>query len=338
MAANKKQNGVALIVILLLIAVMAAIAATMSERLFSQFRRSTNQLDYQQAYWYSVGVESLAKVAIEQSYRDSDTVNMSQPWALEEQTYPLDHGTIRGAISDKQSCLNLNVFHGIEPPSNSNQQPYPLAVFQALMEELEVENYAAEIISQSVWEFVDSNTTVNTVSGVEDSYYESLSPAYVAANTMLADSSELRAVQEVSGEIMSVIDPYICALPTLDWRMNVNTLDEDRAELLSAMFYPDLSSSDAKSILENRPYDGWDSVDSFLAEAALSQITNENKQKVKPYLSVDSRYFELDIEVLVNDARVRVRSLLHSDNRENASVIRRRFGGIGERISDRSSE
>ncbi|MCX9565278.1 general secretion pathway protein GspK, partial [Vibrio cholerae] len=77
-----KQRGVALIVVLLLLAVMVSIAATMAERLFSQFQRATHQVNYQQAYWYSLGVEALAKKGIEQSYQDSETINLSQPWAL----------------------------------------------------------------------------------------------------------------------------------------------------------------------------------------------------------------------------------------------------------------
>ncbi|QSA19708.1 general secretion pathway protein GspK, partial [Vibrio furnissii] len=53
---------------------------------------------------------------------------------------------------------------------------------------------------------------------------------------------------------------------------------------------------------------------------------------------VDSQYFELDAQVKVDESRVRVRSLFFSSNKETATVIRRRFGGISERVSDRSAE
>ncbi|MGR5469707.1 type II secretion system minor pseudopilin GspK, partial [Vibrio astriarenae] len=48
--------------------------------------------------------------------------------------------------------------------------------------------------------------------------------------------------------------------------------------------------------------------------------------------------FELDAQVLVDESRVRIRSLLQSTNRETVTVVRRRFGGISERVSDRSAE
>ena len=338
MTRAKPQRGVALIVVLLLLAVMVSLAASMADRLFGQFKRASNQLNYQQAYWYSIGVEALAKVAIEQSYEDSDTINLSQPWALEEQTYPLDYGTLKGQIRDKQACFNLNALVAETPSAGSDRLPFLVETLQNLMEELEIDNHQAEEASQSLWEYVDINNSVDSVSGVEDSYYESMSPAYLAANTLLADSSELRAVNQVSGEVMTKIAPYVCALPTTEFRVNVNTLQPEQAELLSALLQPHLSAQQAKDILQNRPYDGWGNVDNFLREGALANLEPDVLQPIKSYLAVDSLYFELDAEILVDQSRVRIRSLIFSNNRKNATVVSRRFGGIGERVSDRSTE
>lgn len=338
MRTASSQRGVALIVILLLLAVMVSIAASMADRLFSQFRRASSQLDYQQAYWYSLSAEALARAGIEQSYQDSDTVNLSQPWAIEEQTYPLDFGTLRGSLTDGQACLNLNALYAVVQTANSNATPYLVEVLQTLLEYLEVESYQAQAIAESVWEFIDEDTTVNTSSGVEDSYYESMSPAYLTANSLLADASELRAIHQVSAEVMTKLRGHVCALPTSDFRLNINTLDARHSALLAAMLAPSLSVEQAKNVIDNRPYDGWQSVDEFYAESALSSVSADVKSQAKGYLDIDSRYFEMDAELLVNDSRVRVRSLLYSENRETATVIRRRFGGIGERESDRSTE
>lgn len=47
--------------------------------------------------------------------------------------------------------------------------------------------------------------------------------------------------------------PYVCALPTDQWRLNVNTLPAEQAALLAAMFSPTLSPESAKTLLEGRP-------------------------------------------------------------------------------------
>ncbi|WP_414931670.1 type II secretion system minor pseudopilin GspK [Vibrio europaeus] len=334
----RKERGVALIIVLLLLAVMVSIAASMADRLFSQFKRATNQINYQQAYWYSVGAEALAKAGLEQSFKDSDTINLSQPWALEEQTYPLDYGTLKGRLVDQQACFNLNALSSLASTAGSDKSPYLVDVFQNLLEELEIENYQAETVAQSTWEYVDSNNSVNSTVGVEDSFYESMSPAYMAANSLMADSSELRAVNQVSGEVMEKVLPYVCAIPTTDLRLNVNTIKPEHAALLAALFQPALSVTQAKQVLENRPFDGWASVDDFLNEKEFANVTADARKEGKGYLAVTSAYFELDVELLVGDSRVRVRSLLFSSDKQTATVISRRFGGIGERVSDRSTD
>lgn len=334
----RRQKGAALIVVLMLLAVMVSIAASMSERLFINFHRAENQLSHQQAYWYGIGVEALATYAIEESYQDNDTINMSQPWALKEQVFPLDYGAAAGHIRDMQSCFNLNVLAGVEAGSGSSNRPYLVRVWMNLLQELGAENYQAEVIADSTWEFLDADSRADSLAGVEDSTYEAMQPAYLPPNGLMADASELRAVYQVDNQVMQQVRRVTCALPYDDWRLNVNTLDEQGAAILVALFSPHLSPGDAQSLIDNRPFDGWASVDDFLAEGALSALDNAVTSRAKGYLTVDSRYFELDAEVEVNESRVRLRSLLYSKDREDVTVIRRRLGGISERISDRSAE
>ncbi|WP_038185913.1 type II secretion system minor pseudopilin GspK [Vibrio rhizosphaerae] len=335
----QRQRGVALILVLLILAMMVSIAATMSERLFTQYHRAGNQIRYQQAYWYSLGVEALAKSAIEQSYEDNDeAVNLSQPWAVKDKKYPLDYGTVEGNIKDMQSCINVNAFAGIKLSPTDTGAPYLVQVLQHLFEAEGIDNYQAEVAAHSTWEFIDSDRIINSASGVEDSFYESMSPAYDPPDSLLADASELRAVQGVSGEIMMKSMPSLCALPTNEWRLNVNTISVKQANILVAMFYPYLSESLAVQLIKDRPYSGWDSLDDFWAQGELSGLDETIKSNATAFLGVDSKYFELDAQVMVDDARVRVRSLMFSKDRKTVTVIRRRYGGERERISARPAE
>ncbi|WP_406707698.1 type II secretion system minor pseudopilin GspK [Vibrio methylphosphonaticus] len=336
---SSSQKGVALIVILLLLAIMVSIAATMSERLFSQFTRANSQINYQQAYWYSIGVEALATVAIKESFKDNkDSINLNQPWAIEERTYPLDYGEATGRIVDMQSCFNINALSSIAPTANSTEKPFLVRFFQRLLEQYDVENYQAEQIADSTWEFVNKETTVRSISGVGDSYYESLSPAYVTANGLLADSSELRAINQVMGDITLRLGSSVCALPMSTWQLNVNTLAPENADVLVALFAPNLSRENALQLLENRPFDGWSGVDKFLAESQMSSVDENARKQASQYLSVDSVYFELDAQVVVDESRLRLRTLFYSQDRENLTVVRRRFGGLSERVLNRSTE
>ncbi|MFA0520245.1 type II secretion system minor pseudopilin GspK, partial [Vibrio sp. 10N.222.55.E8] len=82
--------------------------------------------------------------------------------------YPLDYGQVKGRIVDAQACFNLNALAGVTVTSN-NQSPYLLTVWQTLLENQDVEPYQAEVIANSTWEFVDSDTRSTSSVGVEDS-------------------------------------------------------------------------------------------------------------------------------------------------------------------------
>lgn len=344
---KRSQQGVALIVILLIVAIMVSLAATMSARMFTQFQRATHQINYQQAYWYSIGVEELATSLLKQTRKqDSKTINLSQVWAMKDRTFPLDYGSVSGQIYDKQACFNVNVFAGLVSAPGVSVSPYSAQVFTNLLQYLNVDSNKASVITDSLWEFVDTNDTVTTTNGMEDSYYDSLSPAYLPANGMMIDTSELRAVQGMSGKVMQQLKPFVCAIPTAEWKVNINTLTQKQALLLVAMFSPNLTEGGAKALIKNRPEKGWSNVADFMSEPQLAQSSQANRQSnsqsgaenARQHLTVNSHYFELDAQVLVDKSRVRVRSLIHNEDKSHATVIRRRYGGISERISDRSTE
>lgn len=338
-ARPSQQKGVALIFVLMLVAVLVGIAATMTERMSTQFYRASNLLHHQQAYWYSMGVEALAQVGIEETYKENnDNINLSQVWALQDTNYPLENGEAIGSIHDKQACFNVNALTRLPNTNNNGQRPYLLKVLVYMLQEEGIDNYQAEVIADSMKEFVDSDDQIMTQSGVESATYAGFKPPYYAPNTMIADHSELRAVNQVSGPAMKVLNKIMCAIPSTDLLINVNTLQPEQALLLTGLFQPALSLNDAVDVLENRPRDGWKDVDTFLNQSQINTISPDIKSQASPFLTVTSQYFELDAQIKVDDSRVRLRSLIYSSDKKTTEIIRRRFGGISERVSDNKTE
>jgi general secretion pathway protein K len=334
----RKQAGVALIVVLLALSLMVSLAAVIAENVFTQFKRATQREHYQQAYWYAIGAESLARVALEKSFSDSDTTNLSQAWAIDEQTYPLDFGRVTGRIYDRQACFNLNAFASSALNDSASERDFLVEVFVRLLESQQVDSYQAEVIADSLSEYLDSDNNVERNNGVEDSYYESMLPSYLPPNGQIAERSELRAVQQMSGSAMAAMSDLVCAIPTTDWRLNINTLSLQQAPLLTALFSPYLSIIDAQTLISSRPYDGWDDLNSFFLESQIAAIDGSTQDEVKAYLDVVSEYYELDALINVDMSQVRIRTLFYSPDRENTWVVRRQFGGMREQYSDRPDQ
>lgn len=184
------------------------------------------------------GVESLAQAAIEMTYEDNDeNINLSQVWAIKDTNYPLENGQAVGSIYDKQACFNINALTSL-PNTNTGQRTYLLKALAYMLEEDGIDSYQSEVIADSIKEFVDSDDQVMTQSGVESATYEGFSPPYNTPNGMIADVSELRAVNQVSAPVMRTLNRIACAIPSPDLLINVNTLEPQQALLLTGMFQP----------------------------------------------------------------------------------------------------
>lgn len=334
----RTQRGVALLVVLLIMALMTTVAVSMSGRMFVNFNRAESQIRYQQAYWYAQSVESLARYGIKESFDGEDTVTLSQPWAVRDQVYPLEGGTATGNVYDRQACFNLNGLQNIKPTENGTN-PALVVSLQQLIESQDIDSFEAETAAAATWEYIDTNTNVQSPLGVEDSEYEARPVAHVVPNGLMADISEWRAVHGVTQEIFEKVSPFLCAVPSDRLLINVNTLTEDDAPVLSAIFHPNLSVDQAKTLISSRSaVDGWTDVASFLAEPALSGISKEDKERLQSYFDVRSRFFELDTEITLDSTTLRLRALLQRDDNGEVTVIRRRFGGMSERDPDNQAQ
>ena len=114
--AINKQQGVALVTVLLIVALAAILATEMTARLQLQMQRAVNINFNQQAYWYAMGAEAFTKRVLVTAFeQDANTTNLGQIWAQGETTYPVDYGQITGEIIDSQACLNLNALRLPQP-------------------------------------------------------------------------------------------------------------------------------------------------------------------------------------------------------------------------------
>lgn len=334
----KSQRGVALLVVLLMMALMTTIAVTMTNRMFVNLNRAESQLNYQQAYWYAMSVEALVRHAIKETIEDDDTVTLSQPWAVQDQIYPLDGGHAKGSVFDWQACFNVNGFRDVKADANGTN-PFLVIALQQLIESQEIDSYEAEVAAASTWEYIDSDDNVQSAVGVEDGEYLARNMPHLAPNSYIGDISEWRAVNGVSQQMYEKVSRFLCATPSSKVLVNVNTLTEEDAPILAALFHPHLSEEQAKQLIEARdPIDGWKDVASFMNDSILSGINKENKDKVQGYFDVRSRFFQLDTEITYNNMSLRMRALLQRDEDGTVTVIRRRFGGVSERDPDNQAE
>lgn len=323
-----KQRGVALIVVLLIVAMVVIIATNITSRNQLSMRRTLNLAQYDQAYWYAISAEELAKKILKQDLDDSEgRVHKQQYWAMSDVVFPAEYGEIAGKITDMRSCFNLNALSVTTKDVENGQPKLPLAAkqYKALLVSLGMDDFTADHLTQTLKDYIDEDTVASPY-GAEDAEYEARNVPYRAANTLMNHRSELRAVIGYTQDIYLKLLPYICVIPGNDRQLlNVNTIDVEQAALLAAMLDNHISVGEAESIINQRPGDGFAKIDDFYESSSMGSIKWEDAMKSS--FVVDSQYFLLASGAKVDNAIFRMESVLKKGNGNKMDVLTRQFGG-----------
>lgn len=304
----QKQQGLALISVLLIFAIVSVLATAMIERQSLDIQRSGNLQALQQARAYSSGIEYAVRAGLRLDFDNNAEIdNLSEDWAS-PLTYPLDPGTAEIQIIDAQSRFNLNSLH--KSASNRTAQNQR---FKNLLAELGID----PIIADNTQQFMDEDSMV-------DNDYLAEDVPYRASYALFKHSSELLLVKEVDADIYRKLKPYISTLP-VNATLNVNTASDKVLASLSSTW----SLSDADTVINSRGEKGFNSLEEFWSLAEVQPFTeadkndpssnngsaNQNPKEVwdKADFSVNSQYFEVFARVTLADRIATVEMLMHRD-------------------------
>lgn len=322
-----QQQGVALITVLLILAIVVVLATQMLGSLHYSIVRSTNIKTNNQAYWYAVSAEEYAKNALTTLIElTEDNINLNQQWAQDFE-FPVEGGSIKAKLRDLQSCFNLNAINS--PPTstssvNNTESPAQLS-FQRLLENYIEDSYTVDTLRDSLIDWIDEDSSSSSF-GAEDPVYESLSLPYLAANGKMTHSSEFRLLNGIeegltSDKLKSLME-VVCVVPESDLKINVNTIGEHNAIVLAAALGQSLQV--AKDIISSRPSDGFDEIGDFFA---LSEVESSNlSEGQRDWFSTTTEYFQLNTVAKFQNSQFKM-STVFKLNEETVTVINREFGG-----------
>lgn len=322
-----RQNGVALIIVLMIVALVTVMATEMAGRLQLQVKRASNIKDNNQAYWYAMGAEQFARKSIGDLIEvDPDVVNLEQPWS-QEFTYPLAGGGIQAQLVDTQGCFNLNA---LREESKDPTVPTDNKVLNAFKDmlvkaEIGIDDYDAEKLTDSIADWLDEDSNLRQ-SGSEDADYQSLVHPYLAANNFMASKSELRLVNGIQQKWLEKLLPLVCIIPGSDLlRVNINTIEPENAAVLAGL--SGMTLADAQSEISTRGEEGYEKIEDFFQQPAIAAL--EVGSKFPEWFDVKTNYFTLNIKTRYNDASFAMSTLFEVDEKtQEVRVIKREFGGV----------
>ena len=322
----KRQSGVALVMVLVVLALVTLIATQLVNMRSIYSYRTQNIISAENAWGYAVGAEALAKLALVEALKNEDLVHLGQPWAGNEVIFPIDGGQLKASLHDARGCFNINML-AQAPESNNNaaqQKPSPAEeAFMRLLGLIEwdvTQSIMPESLAASLRDWLDADSIPTRFDGREDDEYTGYAQPYRTANQTVLGVSELRAVSGFSPQLLEQLMPYICAIPgNMDLTINVNTIPPEAPQLL-ASFYDNMTLPMATDILGSRPGDGFTEEDySPLIPADVKLIPGMS-------ISYDSKYFITRIEVELGNSRTRIKSHLFYEGGTSRVQLLARMG------------
>lgn len=211
----RRPRGVALIIIVLLIAVGLIIAASLIESNQLAQARARNLTRELQARQYASGLEAWAKDVLKRDLSAGAVDHSEDSWAQQMPPMEVPGGRLTGRMQELNGCLNINnlVLNG-QPDALTRYR------FERLLDELRLNRDLIDALT----DWVDpDNVPLNR--GAEDSAYAARTPAYRTANQPMLDLSELRLIQGVDTKVFATLRPHVCALPP-GAPINLNTASD----------------------------------------------------------------------------------------------------------------
>jgi len=307
----KRQNGVALITALLIMALITTLTFSLEWDNSLDLRRTYVSMYREEAIQAALGAESWVLTILRQDHQDSDTDHFGEIWASDMPVLPLGgpgesiQGEIFGDVDDLQGRFNVNNL--IDNDGEVDQAA--LEQFQRLLIALGLDPRMAGITA----DWIDADQDASFPDGAEDSIYTGLAPPYRAPNQIISSTSELAALDGMDKATLDILRPHITALPP-GTAINVNTASGAVLQSLDE----NLTSDDVERLLAERGESGFSDIGNTFSSVVTPDVLNQ--------LAETSDYFRLKVIVQVDTVRITYFSLLERSSQGDVTPILRSLG------------
>ncbi|MEG5898976.1 type II secretion system minor pseudopilin GspK [Enterobacter bugandensis] len=320
MNALRKQKGVALLVVLILLVMMSALAAKISQQFCRNLQKTHYQVSQQQLRWAMQAQEKVVKDRLQtDATGENKALNLDGDWHQPLETRGEDY-TVVSQVEDAQDCFNVNNLLAAEKiPQGQNapavpEKPRNEQIVEQILTESGISHTTAEEVYQQLVDYLDGDATT-AKDGAESDAWAGVLPARQPANQMMRTIAEIKQLPAFPVAAYPKVSKLLCALPDSASKVDVNTLKPEQAALLAALFPGKLTEDDAVRLIDSRPETGWENMETFskALEQTFPQLKDDLPQ-VAELLSISSRYFRVNYTGNTDELTLRVVSQLQVNN------------------------
>jgi general secretion pathway protein K len=307
-AARRAQQGVALLVAVLLVALGTILAAAIAYENAMTARRGIATYAFDQALLVQQGAEALAAYGLREVWRsDQQYTYANQGWAKPYGPLEVVPGVmLEASLEDMQGRFNINNL--VRQDGTADQ--VEVTAFQQLLVNVGLETKWAGYLV----DWIDRDIVPSVPDGAEDSVYMGQTPPYRTPNRYITSSSELLALPGFGRDRYLAIAPYIAALP---YGTTVNTCTAAGVVLDAFLGHTEFSTGE--TLAQNRQ-----SAPGCFPKLSDFQVAfGTNPQLwggVAKKVGNSSHYFRLSSLITIGSVEFNLYSLLYQDGQNAGSV------------------
>ncbi|TXE26959.1 type II secretion system minor pseudopilin GspK [Serratia ureilytica] len=293
-----KQRGMALLMVLLMMSLMAIVAVNINDNWQRSLVRTQSQQDRLRAKWLLLGGESYARQRLQQAGEQR------KAWGASGVTFSMrtEEGEVAIRLRRVDACFNLNaLIRAAGPADVGDSEGGPpnkeRRIFMLLLNNQGIAAAQAGAIADAI------------VARAHGEGY------------LMGDVSELRELAGIDRELYLRLAPLLCAAPDAELRLNPDAVNEAQLPLLRAMLMNALSDERMRGLLAARPPQGWQTL-AFLSQEKALQALGEDDLGER--LIFDDNRWIAQLQLRLNDGRYRLVSALQPGP-SGVTVSGRRF-------------
>ncbi len=260
---RNRSQGVALIMVLLILAIATVALVSMSSSRQLDIRRTENLLRSAQAFEYIYSLESWAANTLRADMHENKLDSFDDSWSKPLPETAIQGGAMQARLTDLQGRFNLNNLLVEEKPSDLDLQR-----FNRLLAELKIK----PAVIDAILDWIDADSAIRYPDGAEDETYLQQKTPYRSANQPFAEVSELLLIHGITPEDYNKLKPYIYVAGRYA-PLNVNTA----SPVLLRCLADNLSAKNAELLIRAIKHTPFKTVEAFLQHDAVAKL-GINKQ------------------------------------------------------------
>jgi general secretion pathway protein K len=283
-SSRSAERGVAVIMAMLTVALIAALAAAIVAAYGFAVDSVSGRHDLDQARWLARGAIDWARnVLAEDKRRTAPVDHFGEAWATKIPPTPVEEGEVGGEIEDLSGLFNLNLLVNTDGTPND----FGSKAFVQLLQILGETSNRAQVLAANLSHWIDS------AAESADAYNPAIPEnGTQPPNAPLITVDELNQVPGFDGDLVERLRPFVTAVGPGS-RLNLNTAGPEviSAELtaqsqLSSTNAPVVTVDQARQIVAQRNIAYFKDLTDVSKIAGMSQITPDTTR-----FAVGSQYF-----------------------------------------------